>query len=615
MTLRATNTQLNENSSGTLPQYKSDLWGFPIILTLGLAMAAISWQKWADLIVDFGQQIYLPWQLSEGKVLYRDLDYLFGPFSAYLHALLFKFFEPGIMILAWFNLGVVTVLSGLIYLLFKYFADSLTATLTTLAFLGIFAFGQYMGGGNFNFICAYVYELAHGVFLSLLILWIFIKNLECPSHFKLILIGLLTGLVYLTKPEAFLAIATALTLGFYFVFKKDILPKNSFWLLLSTFLTSPILATMYFSFQVPLSQALFYIFLPWFHVFGSSIKDLPMYHWVLGTDYLGKNIWAMFYYFFLTIGFCLGLILLNRWLASISKKSYLVGWGLSLLMISSLGLWHNLLPLIELTRPLPLVVLAYSIFLFLKISKSSDEESNRHLGLFVFCIFSLVLMFKMIFHVQVAHYGFALALPATLVLIHILTHEIPKQISINLKSFNIYRPVAITVVAVFIGLHIQFEYKMYSLKGQVIGTGLDTLVDYHSFLNPRGVIFNAAIDFIQKEIPEEAHFAAIPGPIMLNYMTRRESPLKYIYLDPGAFQLIGDFQIYEDLQRIYPPYIVLVEQKFPQQGRTNFGKDFGKPLLQWIYKNYFIIQQYGAQPFVTEDFGIQILKRKLPQNR
>jgi len=614
MTLGATDTKLSEDSSGTLPQYRSDLWGFPLILILGLVMATISWQKWADLIVDYGQQLYLPWQLSEGKVLYRDMDYLFGPFSTYLHALLFKIFEPGIMILVWFNLGVVIALSFLIYLLFKYFSDSLTATLATLAFWGIFAFGQYKGGGNFNFVCAYSYELAHGVFLSFLILWIFTQILERPNQFKLIFIGFLTGLVYLTKPETFLAIATALTFGFYFIFKKQTLPKNSLWLLLGSFFTAPILTTIYFSFQVPLSQALSYIFLPWFHVIGSPISDLPLYKWILGTDYLGKNIWKMFSYFFLAAGFCLGLILMNRWLERFSQRQSLMGWGLSLLMLSSLGLWHNLFPIFELTRSLPLIVLGYCIFLFIEISKSPSEMSNRRLGLLAFSVFSLALMFKMIFHVQVAHYGFALALPATLVLIYILTHEIPKQVSINSKPLNIYRPVAITVVAVFIGLHIQFEYKMYSLKSQPIGKGLDTLVDYHSFLTPRGIIFNAAVDFIQKEIPEETQFAAVPGSIMLNYLTRRESSLKYLYLNPGIFQLIGNYQIYEELQRIRPPYIVLVEQKFSQHGRTDFGKDFGKHILQWIHQNYFIIQQYGAQPFVTEDFGIQILKRKPPQN-
>ena len=612
MDFRATDSQSYKNFSPVLPQYRSERWGFPAILILGLAMATISWQKWADLIVDYGQQLYIPWQISEGKVLYRDMDYLFGPFSAYLHASLFKIFEPGIMVLVWFNLGVVVALSSTIYLLFQYFSNSLTATLTTLAFLGIFAFGQYMGGGNFNFICAYSYELAHGICLSFIILWIFIQTLEHPNHLKLICIGLLTGVVYLTKPEVFLALAAALALGFYFIFKKHTLPNNSLGLLLGTFLIAPILTTTYFSTQVPLSQALSYIFLPWFHVIGSSLSDLPLYQWVLGTDSLGKNVWKMISYFLLVSGFFLGLILLGRRLENITKKSCLAGWILSLIMISALAYWHKSVPIFDLPRSFPLIVLAFSIYLFFKILKSTAEVSNRLLGLLVFSIFSLVLMFKMVFNVQIAHYGFALALPATLILIHILTHEVPKQISSHSKLHDFYHPLTITAVALFIALHIKFEYKMYSLKSQSVGSNSDTLVDYHSFLSSRGIIFNDAIAFIQKEIPKEAHFAAIPGSIMLNYMTRRESPLKYIYLNPGIFQLIGEYQIREDLKNARPPYIILVEQKFPQHGRTNFGKDFGKETYQWILRNYGLIQQYGAQPFATEDFGIQILKRKSP---
>ena len=610
MTFRAATSQRSEIPE-TLPQYKNSVWGLPAILILGLFMSTISWNKWADLIVDYGQQLYLPWQISEGKVLYRDLDYLFGPFSAYTHALLFKIFDPGIMVLAWFNLGVIAALCFLIYGLFKYFSDTLTATLATLAFLGIFAFGQYSGGGNFNFVCAYVYELAHGVFLSFLILWLFTQVLERPDRFKLSLIGLLTGLVYLTKPEVFLATTTALALGFFFLFKNRTLPKNSLLLLWGTFLVAPTLATIYFSLQMPLSEAIFYIFLPWLHVFGSSISDLPMYRWVLGTDYLGENITKMFSYLSLIAGFCLGLILLDRFLHKRTKGSPLAGWGISFLIVSTLAFWHHLFPLFEITRSLPLIILTYSVYLFSGLFNRKIEGSNQRLGLLVFSVFSLVLMFKMFFHVQVGHYGFALALPATLVLIHLLTHEIPKRARTISEATHIFRPVAITMVAIFIALHIQFEYRIYFLKNHPVGRDSDILLDYHSFLNPRGIIFNDAIDFIEHEIPRDAKFVAMPGSIILNFLTRRESSLKYVYLDPGAFLLIGDYKIYQDLQKAHPPYIVLVEQKFPQQGQTEFGKDFGKHILQWIHENYYLIQQYGAEPFKTDEFGIQILKRKV----
>jgi hypothetical protein len=52
-----------------------------------------TWRKWGDMLVDFGVQLYLPWRLSTGTVLYRDVAYLTGgPLSQYYHALLFQIF-------------------------------------------------------------------------------------------------------------------------------------------------------------------------------------------------------------------------------------------------------------------------------------------------------------------------------------------------------------------------------------------------------------------------------------------------------------------------------------------------------------------------------------------
>jgi hypothetical protein len=610
MSFRVTDTQFDKNSSSTLPQYMSDRWGFPIILLLGLAMATISWQKWADLIWDYGQQLYIPWQISQGKVLYRDVHYLFGPFSVYLHGLLFKIFGSSVQVLVWFNLGVITALSLLIYQLFKYYADTLTATLTTLAFLGIFAFGQYYGESNFNFVCAYVYELSHGVFLSFLVLYISTLNLESPTHSKWAWMGLLSGCVYLTKPEVFLALMAALFFEFYLLYKKQVLPKNSLLVFSGTFLILPILVTIYFSTQVPLTQAFYYILLPWLHVFGSNISDLPMYKVLMGTDFLADNILKMLLSFFTISGVCLGLILINQRAAKVFKNSILPGWGISLAILVSVWFWYDSFPGFRYERSLPLILTVGSIYLFWKVSNSSHGDSKRQLGLLVFSVFSFTLLLKIFFNVQVNHYGFALALPATLVLIHLLILEIPKMNFNKGLPSDVFRPVMLTLVTLTIGIHIQAEYKMYNLKGVPVGMEGDTIVYHHSFLNPIGPIFNEAIDFIQKEIPEDTSFAAIPGTVMLNFMTRRENSLKYVYLDPGAIQLIGDQQIYEELQEAHPPYIVMVHQLFYPQGKVRFGKDFGKGIHQWILKNYSLIKQYGAQPFVTEDFGIQILKRK-----
>ena len=80
-------------------------WWAGIIALAGVftAMASWSWRKWPDVFVDFGSQLYFPWQINSGRDLYRDLEYVGGgPLSQYYHGLLFK----------WFDVSMTTLLSN-----------------------------------------------------------------------------------------------------------------------------------------------------------------------------------------------------------------------------------------------------------------------------------------------------------------------------------------------------------------------------------------------------------------------------------------------------------------------------------------------------------------------
>ena len=140
-------TPVQATDSPSIDQWKKLL----IVVLLGSAgifMVSISWLKWPNLLIDFGEQVYVPWQLSQGKMLYRDIVYLYGSFSSYMHAFLFRVFGESIVVLALFNILVVSVLTWLIYDLFLQLSDQLTATVCSLAFILLFAFGQYGSSGN-----------------------------------------------------------------------------------------------------------------------------------------------------------------------------------------------------------------------------------------------------------------------------------------------------------------------------------------------------------------------------------------------------------------------------------------------------------------------------------
>ncbi len=48
------------------------------------------WGTWIDVLVDFGVQLYVPWRLVAGEVLYRDIAHYTGPLSIYYNALAFR---------------------------------------------------------------------------------------------------------------------------------------------------------------------------------------------------------------------------------------------------------------------------------------------------------------------------------------------------------------------------------------------------------------------------------------------------------------------------------------------------------------------------------------------
>src|SRR6266498_5083557 len=42
--------------------------GFLVVLFAYAIGAWVTWRKWPDLLVDFGEQLYLPWRISTGDV-------------------------------------------------------------------------------------------------------------------------------------------------------------------------------------------------------------------------------------------------------------------------------------------------------------------------------------------------------------------------------------------------------------------------------------------------------------------------------------------------------------------------------------------------------------------
>src|SRR5438105_5157078 len=100
-------------------QARLEVAGLAALAGTAAFFVATSWRKWPDPLIDFGQQLYNAWQLSNGAVLYRDVSCLYGPLSQYFNAAIFWMFGPGLIVLALANVAIFVAISTSIYLLIR----------------------------------------------------------------------------------------------------------------------------------------------------------------------------------------------------------------------------------------------------------------------------------------------------------------------------------------------------------------------------------------------------------------------------------------------------------------------------------------------------------------
>src|SRR3989304_1843952 len=91
-------------------------WIGPVLVAAAfVAMAAVTWMKLCDPIVDFGRELYIPWRITEGDGLYRDIAYFNGPLSPYVNALWFMLFGVSLRTLVIANLCILAATLWLVY--------------------------------------------------------------------------------------------------------------------------------------------------------------------------------------------------------------------------------------------------------------------------------------------------------------------------------------------------------------------------------------------------------------------------------------------------------------------------------------------------------------------
>ncbi len=582
--------------------------GWIIMAVVFVAAIISTWRKWPDLLVDFGVQLYVPWVLAKGSVLYRDVAYLTGgPLSQYYHALLFKLFGVSFLTVAVSNLVVVALLLGLIYHWFKKVADQLTGIMVGLTVLLAFAFAHRGMAGIFNYVTPYSEECFHGLALSLLAVVLLVKWFSQEKLSLAAAAGFIGGLVFLTKGEVFLAlfltILGALVLHWLARGKRGFVLKSL--VLMAGAGLVPLLGFFFYFFRVESFSASWRsVFWAWVPIITTPTANNPFYQWCMGWDVPRIHLELMLIHFAVVTGLIVAFAFLFRHPA----RSWL-GWPVWLVATIFVAYWASDFGWDNCGRSLPLFALTALAVSLGRVKRTGWTEAVVFRVLWA--VLSVALLLKMGLHCRIWHYGFILAMPAFVATIDLLLWVFPgilQEYNVQAGPFRTVMSLMLLIGLMRLGQDSQYIYRHKTLA---VGEGSDRMFTFPANASPAAVAVKDTVNWLQTNTPPDATLAVLPSGCMINYLTRRINPTGYLRWNLTEMQTYGQANMTDNFIKHSPDYIVLIAVDNGEFGLKYFGqeKKFGLDLMQWIDRHYGVVVRMGHEWLQDGGFGIKILKR------
>jgi hypothetical protein len=531
--------------------------------------------RWADAVVDFGQELYVAWRLSEGEVLYRDLARPAGPLSPYANALWFALFGPSLRTLVAANLAILAAIAAVWIGLVRRTAGDLPALAAGAVFFAVFAFGHVVGIGNYNYVCPYAHEYTHGLLLSGVALLGLGRWAERRDPLPAALAGLSAGGVALTRPEVSAALAAAAAAMLVLGMLGDPVGRLRGGLaFLGAAAVPPLVATMLLSREMPLAEAFRGVVGSWPAVFAGEVASLGFFREGLGLDAPATRIAEMLLWLaglgaflgsFAAIGFL-------PWRPGLPRRGPTVFLLSGLLAAGSGADW------LEVLRPLPLLLVGLLGMEFRSWFRERSAQQLRRIGL---AVFSLVLLGKIVLRVHAYHYGFALAMPGTLLAVAWLVGPWPVLVARRGGDPVAPRAAAAALLWVVAVVHVWQSDAWLRRKTLPVGTGADRF-----YADERGSAIQQLLGEISRRVGPNETLLVVPEGAGVNYLARRRNPTRFTNFMPTEIVIYGEDQILCALERGRPPWVAWIEKDTSEFGLGGFGEGYGRRIASWVVGGY-----------------------------
>src|SRR5689334_6265115 len=364
-------------------------------------LAAWTWLKWPDPIVDFGRELYVPWQLTRRKGLYRDIESVYGPLSPYVNALWMRLFGVSLLTLVLCNLAVFAATLVGVHRLIRRSTDALTASLASMTLLVVSGFRQIDGPGNFNFVTPYAHEATHGVAISVGLLLAWHAAVTSGRARFSAAAGLLFGTVLMTKPEILLAATAAVGTSLAIAVTYKIVETRKIRTIVPIFACAaalpPCLFAAYLAQHMTATAAFEGVARGVTATLNRSIAANTFYVTGMGLDHPAANVARMLLEFSAFLGFaaCLIAVCWTGWRRNVHR--WVPELGRPIVLIAAVLPW-----LVGMARALPLIVLSTMAILIALLGRRRDnaEQCKSLLLLITWAVYALILLAKVGLHAR-----------------------------------------------------------------------------------------------------------------------------------------------------------------------------------------------------------------------
>jgi hypothetical protein len=597
-----------------------------IIVSVATALAWHTWGHWGDFQIDNGRELYVPAEILKGKVLFRDLWYMYGPLAPYLKALLFRIFGVQLTVLYVFGLTLTIGTALVTFETARRFRLGIVGSAVPPLFFLIEAFYPFIR----NFVFPYSYAASLGAFLGMCCLYFVMRHASGMRTLDLGLATVLGSLAILTKQEFGMACLAALLFEIvvcYWIRRSSAeLLRNS-----AVLLAGLLPAVAGYGWFVWKLSARFIFFENWISTPGTyfmrtfgkitipreGLRFVPS-ELLQSAEYtlLGLAVWALIAFLAVNAIGKLGLhsrssvalsaiaALSPLWITAIAFVR-LYPWGL----VNPAKAWSSLVvPMTQSIFPVGIffLVVFFMIHAFWKLART--PESGMILQEAGLGIYASLIAVRRMMELRPTLYDCAVFfnVPAFLVFT-ILLYRIIRWAcrSLDAEQSEVVARTMLAAEAVFL-------FLLFYPTPQILTTPLTT--ENGSFYTKSDVaaLFPQIISFMKTHTRNGKDILVLPEPPSLYVFAGMDAPSRWYSLVPGYVAPDQEQQYIDEVASNKVRYVLIANRIMPEYHVTSFVLGgYNRPIYDWIMENYVKVGRFGPLPDAPyPPFAMWIYERK-----